>query len=123
VPAVIALVTGLLLVSATLGAVAASVRNGHLGRNQVLGIRTKRTLHCDECWAVGHRASVPDLRRALWVGLAAAGVSAALAVSLAGQSWGEGVAMAAAGTGYLAVVTLGVRSATTASRAARRLHP
>ena len=120
--AAVVVVSALLALTALLGAVTAAVRGGHLDRNHAVGIKTRHTLHCEQCWSTGHRASLPHLQRAVRVGLVAAAVSGGLALALRGQSWGEGVAMVGAGAGYLALIALTLRSAIVADRAARTVH-
>jgi hypothetical protein len=120
---VIAAGVGLLLLSAVLAAMAALVGHGQLGRNDMVGVRTRSTLHCDECWEAGHRACLPSLRRAVVAGSVAGVVCFGLAWVVPEQSRGELVAMILAGSGYVGVVGLVVQSALCASRAARRVHP
>lgn len=120
--AAVIVVSALLALSALLAAVAAAVRGGHLDRNHAVGIKTTHTLHCETCWAAGHRASLPHLQWAVRVGWVAAAVSGGLALALRGQSWGEGVAMSGAGAGCLALIALTLRSAVVADRAARTVH-
>ena len=52
-------IAGLLIVSTTLTAVWYLQSTGAIGRNRVIGIRTRNTLHSDQTWEVAHRAAAP----------------------------------------------------------------
>ena len=85
---------------------------GRLGRNRLVGIRTRATLTSDAAWAAAHRAAAPALS---WAGATAMGIGVVLATLR--PSTGDTVALAIAG----GVITLGLVAAGSAKglRAAR----
>ena len=88
--------------------------DGQMGRNGLVGIRTRHTQGSDEAWTAGHAAALP-LLRPMWPA-AAVGVVAAVTVQvLAGGPAGSAVAAAALFT-EVAVV---IRASAAANRAAR----
>ncbi len=123
VGAVISAVWGLVVLAVLLVVVARAVHSGGLERNGLMGVRTKATMHCDECWRVGHRAAQPGLRRAGWVAAVAAVVCVGLAAVSSGRSWGEAVTLTAFGLSYAGVVAVLLHATIVAGRAARAVHP
>ncbi|WP_432492041.1 SdpI family protein [Kineococcus auxinigenes] len=123
VGAVISAVWGLAVLAVLLVVMARAVHSGGLERNSLMGVRTRATTHCDECWRVGHRAAQPGLRRAGWVAAVAAVVGVVLAVVGSGRSWGEVVTLTAFGAGYAGVVAVLLHVTVVAGRAARAVHP
>ena len=123
VGAVISAVWGLVVLAGLLVVMARAVHSGGLERNGLMGVRTKATMHCDECWRLAHRAAEPGLRRAGWVAAVAAVVCVVLAVVSSGRSWGEAATVTAFGVSYVAVVGVLLHAAVVAGRAARALHP
>ncbi|WP_432489196.1 SdpI family protein [Kineococcus sp. SYSU DK018] len=123
VVAVISAVWGLVVLAVLLGVMASAVHSGGLERNSLMGVRTKATMHCDECWRVGHRAAEPGLRRAGWVAAVAAVVCVVLALLSSGRSWGEAVTLTAFGVSYAGVVAVLLHATVVAGRAARAVHP
>lgn len=57
---------GLLLIvsGSVIAIVAAKARNGTLGRNWIVGVRTRKTLESDAAWTAAHEAAAPPLRLA-----------------------------------------------------------
>ena len=123
VGAVVSAVRGLVVVAGLSVVVARAVHSEGLDHNGLMGVRTKATVHCDECWRLAHRAAEPGLRRASWVAAVAAVVCVVLAAVSSGRSWGEAVTVTALGVSYVAVVAVLLHAAVVAGRAARALHP
>lgn len=116
--AAIPLTGGLAMLALVLHATAQAIRTGSLPRSGAIGVRTRATQHCDDCWTLAHAAAEPALRHAGTAAGAAAGVVVPLALLAP-----EAAVLAAAGLGYALVVALAVRSAVLANRATRRHHP
>lgn len=99
-------------------AVARGSRNGTLGRNAFVGVRTRETFAGDAAWQAGQRAARRRYLRLVPVLLVAA--VAALVNGLAGgPSWAYVAIVAASGAVDVAVA---VSSASAADAAARREH-
>lgn len=96
-------------------AMARSAADGRLRRNGLVGIRTAATMASDEAWLAGHVAAERPSRWAGWAAIVAA-VPALLPVDV-------GVGIAASLAGCAVVLTLVVRAAVVAGRAARASTP
>ncbi|WP_034238772.1 SdpI family protein [Saccharomonospora iraqiensis] len=96
-----------------------ATRDGNLGRNFAVGLRTKVTLSSDAAWEAGHRAAGPWLVRAAWTGYAAGATAAVLAVARALTDTTPVIALVVPGAGMLAMlalIVLGCRRADSAGR-------
>lgn len=112
---VIALIAGLVLLSATAQMLAGPMRERTLTRNAAVGIRTRYTMASDTAWAHGHAAAAPLTRMAARCGWA----WAALALLCCALRWPT-VGFAAAGIGYVAVLACVGGATRAANRAAQR---
>ncbi|WP_246300259.1 SdpI family protein [Actinopolyspora biskrensis] len=63
--AMIGLAAGMLMVAGVFDDVRRGTTRGKLGRNQRVGLRTKRTMASERAWQAGHRAAAPWLWWAL----------------------------------------------------------
>lgn len=52
---------GYLIVAVVCALLVFAIRNNRLGRNRVIGIRSRHTLRSDVTWEVGHRAAGPKM--------------------------------------------------------------
>ncbi|MFF5794289.1 hypothetical protein ACFY5D_19765 [Paeniglutamicibacter sp. NPDC012692] len=59
-----------LLVFGFVGLSLRSLSTGRLGRNSLIGIRTKAVTHCDRCWLLGHHAAAAKTNIGLVAGAA-----------------------------------------------------
>lgn len=106
-----------------LGAVMLHVRNstasGALGRNGVIGIRTKVTKSSDLAWKVGHRAAGPWLLAATRIGFVAGGstICAGVVGGVAGVRGPALLVVPAAG--FLGVLIAGLIAGKKANEAGR----
>lgn len=90
-------------------ALTTAAADGRIARNQLVGIRTRRTLSSDDAWASGHSAAMPWTRRTAWATALVGLVTVALAVS------DRPAAAFATGLGAMGVLVLGLLVATSAA--------
>lgn len=90
--------------------------DGRIGRNHLLGIRTKATMASNDAWRAAHEAAWPSL---FWAGITAT----VIGLFLAALEPGRGDAIALVGIGIFAVVMLVVAATRQAMRAAARVGP
>lgn len=87
-------------------ALTTAAAEGRIARNQLVGIRTRRTLSSDAAWTRGHAAAAPWTRRTAWATALVGLVTVALALS------DRPAAAFVAGMGAMAVLVLGLLVAT-----------
>ena len=74
----IRLMFGLLILTVTASILAPMTAADKLGRNTMVGIKTRHTLSSDEAWLAAHRHAAPTLRIAAWAGWILLAIAAAL---------------------------------------------
>lgn len=108
---------GLLVLAGAVLLVGMAGRDGTLGRNRAVGIRTSATLASDAAWQAAHRAAAPLMQKAA----AVAGTSALLGIAAmlwTPAEWEAAVFSSVIAVGYGTPVLLLVRAAFVADRAA-----
>ena len=108
---------GLFLLAAVLAAVSRFAGTGQLGRNGVIGIRTRATMASGEAWTSGHKAAKPWIRAAALGGLAAGLACSGVGLAVEGEP-GDLLAGAVTLAGYGLVIGLVIAAGTAANRAA-----
>ncbi len=106
----------LVSVALLLGWLAHASSDTDVGRNSLIGIRTRATMASDEAWAAGHQAAAGVVLAGAWTSAAAGLLGGALAVA------GSRVAIGVVIAGYLAMLALLLVATARANRAARRAH-
>lgn len=81
--AVIGLAAGTVMLAGVFDYVRYATTRGKLGRNQGIGIRTKRTMASERAWQAGHRAAAPWLLRGARSGYVLAPATVLICVVLA----------------------------------------
>lgn len=110
---------GLLALGAVMLYVRNSTASGALGRNGVIGIRTKVTKSSDLAWKVGHRAAGPWLLAATWIGFVGGGSTICAGV-VGGVSGVPGPVLLVVPTaGFLGVIIAGLVAGKKANEAGR----
>ena len=87
----------------------AAAADGRIARNQLVGIRTRRTMSSDDAWASGHLAALTWTRRTAWTTACLGLVTVVVAVA------GPPLAAFATGLAAMAVLLLGTLLATSAA--------
>ncbi|HET8957262.1 MAG TPA: SdpI family protein [Microcella sp.] len=108
---------GLLILSGATLLIGRAGRDGALGRNRAVGIRTSATLASDAAWQAAHRAAAPLVQKAAAVAgtFAVVGIAAMLWTP---PAWEAAVFPTVVVMGYAIPVALLVRAMVVADRAA-----
>lgn len=110
---------GLLALGAVMLYVRNSTASGALGRNDVIGIRTKVTKSSDLAWKVGHRAAGPWLLAATWIGFVGGSLTICAGVAGAVSDVRGPALLVVPAAGFLGVASTGLIAGKKANEAGR----
>ncbi|WP_338600823.1 SdpI family protein [Saccharopolyspora sp. SCSIO 74807] len=111
---------GLLLLSGMVHYVSHAAATGAIGRNAMIGIRTRHTRASDRAWLVAHRAAAPCLATGAWIGYSAAALIVLVGGSLLATGIGPVAGLAIGFLGYAGVIVLSAIGGSKANRAAEQ---
>lgn len=113
------LALGLLLLSGVLHYVSHATADGTIGRNALVGIRTRSTRASDRAWLVAHRMAAPWLTIGAWTGYFGAALTVVAGAPLLATRIGPAAGLAIGFLGYAGVIVLSVIGGSKANRAAK----
>lgn len=113
------LALGLLLLSGVLHYVGRATADGTIGRNAMVGIRTRRTRASDRAWLVAHRTAAPWLAIGAWTGYFGAALTVVAGGPLLATRIGPAAGLAVGFLGYAGVIVLSAIGGSKANGAAK----
>lgn len=119
--AVIGLAVGMVMLAGVFDYVRYATTRGRLGRNQGIGIRTKRTMSSEQAWKAGHRAAAPWLLRGARTGYVVGPAIALIGLVLAMLDAGGALGVIIGFTGFAAMMAFTLIGTRAAGRAAARV--
>ncbi|MBK0865804.1 SdpI family protein [Saccharopolyspora sp. HNM0986] len=116
---VLFLALGLLLLSGVIHYVSRATADGTIGRNAMVGIRTRHTRASDRAWLVAHRTAAPWLVIGAWTGYFGAALTVVAGGSLLATRIGSSAGVAIGFLGFAGVLVLLLIGSSKANAAAK----